>query len=87
MIVAKPAAASNSPLRTVLWQFVGEPISAPLKEELLGLRERSDELREVLSGVIGSGEIQALQLRIANFAVHGCYPMLSPRRNVPYGWW
>jgi hypothetical protein len=74
-------------LRTVLWQFVGEPISAPLKRELQGLQERADELPDVLSGVINRGEIQALQRRIANFAEHGCYPTLSPRRNVPYGWW
>jgi hypothetical protein len=74
-------------LRTVLWQFVDEPISAPLMQELQGLHERGGELTEVLTGVISSGEIRALQRRIAHFAEHGCYPTLSPRRNVPYGWW
>ena len=74
-------------LRTVLWQFVGDPISAPLRDELQRLDERSDELRDALSGVISGSEIRALQRRITNFAEHGCYPALSPRRNVPYGWW
>ena len=74
-------------LRTVLWQFVGEPISPLLRQELQELQERADELSEALSGVISGGEIHALQRRIANFAEHGCYPVLSPRRNVPYGWW
>lgn len=74
-------------LRTVLWQFVAEPISPALRRELQGLDERSGELRDTLAGVISGGEIQALRRRIGNFAEHGCYPVLSPRRNVPYGWW
>ena len=74
-------------VRTVLWQFVGEPISPLLKRELQGLRERAGELGRTLGGVISAGEIQALQRRIESFAEHGCYPVLSPRRNVPYGWW
>jgi hypothetical protein len=74
-------------LRTVLWQFVGESITAPLQHELQGLHERSEELDVTLAGVISAGEILALQRRIASFAEHGCYPVLSPRRNVPYGWW
>jgi uncharacterized repeat protein (TIGR03843 family) len=74
-------------LRTVLWQFVGDPISAPLLEELRTMRDRGQELRPVLSGVIAPGEIDALLKRMTQLAERGCYPMLSPRRNVPYGWW
>ncbi len=74
-------------LRTVLWQFVGDPISPPLRQELLKIQERRDELRETLSGVISPGEIKALMRRVSHFAEVGCYPELSPRRNVPYGWW
>ncbi len=74
-------------LRTVLWQFVGEPISPNLLSELQGLEKRSNELRGVLAAVISPGEIQAVTRRISRFAEHGCYPVLSPRRNVPYGWW
>jgi len=74
-------------LRTVLWQFVGEPISPPLMRELRELHERREELRETLAGDINSGEIEALLRRITRVADHGCYPALSPRRNVPYGWW
>ncbi len=74
-------------LRTVLWQFVGEPISPSLLEELRVLQGRADELRGGLDNVISRGEIQALMRRISQFAEQGCYPVLSPRRNVPYGWW
>jgi hypothetical protein len=74
-------------LRTVLWQFVGESISPPLRQELADLRNRSDELRETLADVIDRREIEALVERISRFANQGCYPALNPRRNVPYGWW
>jgi hypothetical protein len=74
-------------LRTVLWQFVGEPISPTLLCELRSMRERGDELRTTLRDVISPGEIEALLRRIGNFAEHGQYPVLSPRRNIPYGWW
>jgi hypothetical protein len=74
-------------LRTVLWQFVGEPISARLLRELRDLEKRKGELPEVMAGVLQRSEIEALVRRIAQFAEHGRYPVLSPRRNVPYGWW
>jgi hypothetical protein len=74
-------------LRTVLWQFVGEPISPPLLDEMGSLRERSEELRDVLGGILSRAEIESFLRRMAQFADHGCYPVLNPRRNVPYGWW
>jgi uncharacterized repeat protein (TIGR03843 family) len=74
-------------LRTVLWQFVGEPISPILMRELMELQGRREELRDMLAGVIDGGEIEALLRRIMRLADQGCYPPLSPRRNVPYGWW
>jgi len=74
-------------LRTVLWQFVGEPISPPLRQELDLLRDRGEELYETLGDVIDDREIEALLGRISRFADYGCYPALNPRRNVPYGWW
>ncbi len=74
-------------LRTVLWQFVGDPISPQLRRQLVELGERSGELRETLVGVLSTGEITALIRRISRLAEDGCYPELNPRRNVPYGWW
>lgn len=74
-------------LRTVLWQFVGEPISPLFQNDLSEMRNRRDQLRDTLTDVIDPEEIEALVRRISRFAEHGCYPALSPRRNVPYGWW
>jgi hypothetical protein len=74
-------------LRTVLWQFVGEPISPPLQLHLADLRDRGGELRDTLGDLLDRREIESLLGRISRFADHGCYPALNPRRNVPYGWW
>lgn len=74
-------------LRTALWQFVGRPISSELLAELRRLEARSEELRAVLKGVLTRAEIDALVRRIRDMSECGVYPMLNPRRNVPYGWW
>jgi hypothetical protein len=74
-------------LRTALWQFVGEPISPPLREELRGLLHRTDELPGLLHGILTSEEIEALGRRMSYLEQKGAYPTLNPRRNVPYGWW
>lgn len=78
---------SEPKLRTCLWQFVGEPISAPLLEELQALRERGEELRLLMDGVIERYEIESLLRRMNQLGERGHYPRLNPRRNVPYGWW
>jgi hypothetical protein len=55
--------------------------------ELRTMRDRGDDLRVALAGSISPAEIEALRRRIAHFADTGRYPALSPRRNIPYGWW
>lgn len=74
-------------LRTVLWQFVGQPVSRPLAQDLRSMKSRVEELPKVLGRVIAADEMAALTHRIVKFADEGCYPVLSPRRNIPYGWW
>src|SRR5690606_32874590 len=44
-------------LRTVLWQFVGDPISPELLEELRSMRERQHELTDLLGDVLSADEI------------------------------
>lgn len=74
-------------LRTVLWQFVGEPVAPSLLATLTEMHARGDELYGVLKGVLTRGEIEALICRMAMISERGIYPALNPRRNVPYGWW
>lgn len=74
-------------LRTVLWQFVGRPISDELMQELRVLADAFDtalaELRPLLTGE----EWDALRSRLKTLIATGRYPMLDPHRNIPYGWW
>lgn len=74
-------------LRTALWQFVGEPISPALLDELATLHGRSGELRDVLGSVLDASEVEALIGRMEYLGEQRRYPVLNPRRNVPYGWW
>ncbi len=74
-------------LRTVLWQFVGSPISPSLLSDLRCLRATEDLLREDFRSCLATAEIDALVGRIDQLLDTETYPPLNPRRNVPYGWW
>jgi uncharacterized repeat protein (TIGR03843 family) len=74
-------------LRTVLWQYVGEPISPELVADLETLLTMESELRAELGSQLRIEEIDALLRRVETLRRSGCYPMLDPGSNVPYGWW
>ena len=74
-------------LRTVLWQFVGQPFAPALRVELERMNDRRDELPQLLGDVLDADEIAALVRRIEMLHERGMHPRLNPRRNVPYGWW
>ncbi|MGI8643296.1 MAG: SCO1664 family protein [Thermomicrobiales bacterium] len=74
-------------LRTVLWQFVGDPISAALLADLNRLIARPDDLRARLRPLLANDEINAFFTRTERMLSVEVYPHLSSRRNVPWGWW
>ncbi|MFM9106337.1 MAG: SCO1664 family protein [Chloroflexota bacterium] len=74
-------------LRTVLWQFVGEPVSPALLADLERVEAEADSLRERLAPLIDESELDAMFARVGALRERGTYPALNPRRNVPYGWW
>ena len=74
-------------LRTVLWQFIGQPVSPDLLGNLQALLDDEGEVRAELSAWLAPVEIDALRRRIERFVDDPVYPGLSSRRNVPYGWW
>lgn len=74
-------------LRTVLWQYMGEPIAPPLLADLQRLAQRPAEIRRELQPHLDPIEIDALLGRAVRLAELGAYPSLNPRRNIPYGWW
>lgn len=74
-------------LRTVLWQYVGQPISPPLLADLDRAIAGEDDLRRELGGLLDESELDALFGRTRRMRELGHFPSLNPRRNVPYGWW
>jgi uncharacterized repeat protein (TIGR03843 family) len=76
-------------LRTVIWDFIGEPIPMALASDLTrvhGELDRSEsllvsQLREFLTGL----ELAALRERVACLLAAGCFPEPSTDRR-PYPW-
>ncbi len=74
-------------LRTVIWEFCQEPISASLLEDLNRLQQlivNSSELWQILVQFISRREIRALKKRIDFLLSTGRFPDLHPGRNMPY---
>jgi hypothetical protein len=74
-------------LRTVLWQFVGEPVSSDLLCDLERLQKDEAEVRTQLRSYLSRAELDALFARIERITANRHYPLLNTRRNIPYGWW
>ena len=73
-------------LRTVIWDFAGEPIPDELREPLRRLARHETVVEHLLKPYISRSEIRALFLRLADLLLRPTFPMLSQRRNIPYGW-
>lgn len=73
-------------LRTVMWQFVDEPIRPDLKADLRTLRQNADAL-SLMQEQLAPVEWQAFLDRMELMLELERYPMLDPRFNIPYGWW
>jgi hypothetical protein len=74
-------------LRTALWQFVGQPVHEELVADLEALRPGVDAKIPELASLLTGEEREALRARIDDLLATRRYPMLDPRRNIPYGWW
>ncbi len=74
-------------LRTSLWQFVGEEISTPLVTDLAAIANDRATVTVDLEPLLSEREIRAFFTRVERLLETGRYPVLNPRRNVPYGWW
>jgi hypothetical protein len=74
-------------LRTVLWQFCGEPISPGINADLCRLINAPSAIHELLEGVLSRREVDALLRRARFLEAADCYPLLDPHYNVPHGWW
>jgi uncharacterized repeat protein (TIGR03843 family) len=74
-------------LRTVVWDFAGEPIPPSLLEDLRGLRDRLQQdaaLRAVLEGLLEPAEVEALARRVERLLAEGRFPWPGPGRPLPW---
>lgn len=74
-------------VRTVLWQFVGRPISDALKADLQQLLATRVMITTELARLLSDKEVSAFWKRTEMLVSTGRYPLLDPNRNIPYGWW
>jgi hypothetical protein len=73
-------------LRTVIWEFVGEPIPQELKADLDRLSDRLTgvDLRAALSDLLSVDEIEAMSDRLSIISREGVFP--EPGEGRPYPW-
>jgi len=79
-------------LRTVIWDFVGEPIPSDLISDLVSFLARlvsdngiASPLFMQLNAHLGEAEIYALKNRAESLIKEGCYPPPDPeRRHFPW---
>lgn len=72
-------------LRTVLWDFVGEPIP---EEDLASLRRLqgalAGDLRSRLGELLAPEEVEALEIRVDTNLVRATFPPPGPGRSYPW---
>ncbi len=75
-------------LRTVIWDFVGEPIPQPLVKDLERLRPKlkgNEPLRRKLEGLLSRSELRALDMRLGGLLRERIYP--PPPEDWPHIPW
>ena len=73
-------------LRTVIWEFAGEPVPAALLEDLRRAEEelRGGALRASLADLLDEDELDAAADRAAALVDAGVYPSPGPGRSEPW---
>ncbi len=74
-------------LRTVLWDFAGEPICAEIMADLCALREEvrsGGRFIRALEGLLAPEEVRAFRRRLDRLIDTGCYPDPGAARSIPW---
>lgn len=74
-------------LRSVIWDYAGQPIPPDLLQDLGSLQTRlgqDGELTRVLARLLDSEEISALQRRLDDLIQRGHLPLPGPQRHYPW---
>ena len=76
-------------LRTVFWDFSGQPMPKKLVSEMRVLQQelnRKKPFNEALSRLLAVSEMDALRLRLKNIVNNPVFPYPQSRRSVPWDW-
>ncbi|ABU60281.1 MULTISPECIES: SCO1664 family protein [Roseiflexus] len=74
-------------LRTVLWDFAGEPICEEIMVDLCALREdvrNGGRFIRALEGLLAPEEVRAFRRRLDRLIETGCYPDPGAARTIPW---
>lgn len=78
---------SQPKLRTVIWDYAGQPIPPNLLNDLRAFQEQlanPNGVRSTLESLISAREMKMLQRRLDILLQAGCFPEPGPGRNVPW---
>lgn len=78
---------SQPKLRTVVWDFGGQPIPDPLLDDLRAFRQRLDDdpaLRDAYAALLNPTEVAALRRRADRLLQARAFPEPGPGRNYPW---
>jgi uncharacterized repeat protein (TIGR03843 family) len=78
---------SQPKLRTVVWDFGGQPIPTDLLDDLAVFRQRLDEdaeLAEAYAQLLSPAEVAALRRRTDRLLKSSAFPEPGPGRNYPW---
>lgn len=73
-------------VRTVIWDFCGEPLDSEHLAALDRLARHRRFVSRLLNPYLEREEVERLFVRAATIREAGTFPLLNPRRNIPYGW-
>ena len=78
--------SADPKLRTVIWDFVGEPLPPPALEGLraIGGRLRAGALHDALAELLSEEEIEATAARAEELVARGRFPEPGPGRPFPW---
>ena len=75
-------------LRTVIWEFAGQPIPPEVLRDVRALRERlasrKDSMTKALSQLLAPDEMDALRARADRLLAQGRFPNPGRERHVPW---
>lgn len=75
-------------LRTVIWDFAGQPIPDPLLSDLerlcMALEAANSDYRQRINTLLSPAEIEAYRQRLRRLLHERCYPLPGPGPNYPW---